>query len=848
MPLWLRLAWKECANNGLFSFFFALNLALGLFGLVAIDTFKSAIQSDLELRSKSILTADLTVNSVRPLHPQEERLLKAALPNTQRSQERTLYSMVTAPTISRLVDIQAIDAAYPLYGEIQLQRGGMIRSDSPKPLLQQPDVWVYPEVLAQLGLKVGDQLKIGRQSFTIRDIVLQDAGSSGIGFRFAPRVYIGAPWLDKTGLIQRGSRLSYRHLYRLPTGLESEALAHSLREQLQDNPDLRVRTHQDTSEALTRSLNNLNDYLGLVALVALFLASIGAAYLFRSFLLKRSREIAVLLSLGLHPRGVWAVYAAQLILLGLAASVLALGLSLALLPLLPRLLGEFVPAGLDLSLRPRLFILASGLGLGGSLFFCLPLLSRLQGLRPAELFRENAKPTLRLGWQGAVAYLPAVVLYGGLAVWQSRSWLVGSVVIGAALVAGALLGGLAYGLLRVLEQLLSRGALPLRLAIRTLARQPVASITSFLAIGLAVLLLTLIPQVRNVLIADLNYSQASAPGLFLFDIQDEQVEPLREFLRLERYPLQQTYPLVRASLEKLKGEAISNPERKKGFVTREQDFEQSIRTRRYTLSTRPGLLKSETLVAGKNFSGAYNWASEAPVELSIDVELAERLKLKVGDPMDFDLQGVPLPGVIVNLRKVQWTNFEPNFRVLVQPGVLDDAPKSWIATVPNAPMAEKIALQQKLVQAFPTLSLVDVSSLISRVVGILQQIAAILQGMALIVLLAGFSVLYSIASYQARERVPDLALMKVLGARFGLMRGTIALEFALLTGLAATAGVVAGMGTSWALTLWVFQGVWVWSPWLPLGLILGSTTLGVTVGLISTTRVLATPPKALLNS
>jgi putative ABC transport system permease protein len=846
IPLWLRLAWKECLHNRIFSLFFALNLALGLFGLIAIDTFKTAIQRDLSERSKSILTADLSVSAIRPLKPAEQTLLKTTLPQAKVSEEQTLYSMVTSPLSTRLVDIQAIDERYPLYGNFELQRAGRVSSETPKTLLTKPEVWVYPEVLAQLGLHVGESLSIGRQRFTITDVILKDTGSSGIGFRFAPRVYIGQKWLEPTGLIQAGSRISYFRLYRF-TGLDEENLAKQLRERLRGNPDLRVRTHREVSAELTRSLNNLNDYLGLVALVALFLASVGASYLFRSFILKRSREIAILQSLGMSPRGVRAVYVCQLLLLGALASLLTLGLSLGLLPLLPRLLGDFVPVGLDLSLQWRPFALATGLGLGGSLFFCLPLLGHLQRLRPAELFRENARPTMRLSWH-VLAYVPAIGLYVGLAIWQSRSFLIGSVVVVSFAAAGLILGVLAYGLLRGLDALTRQAALPLRLAVRTLARQPVASVSSFLAIALALLLLTLIPQIRNGMLADLSYSEKTAPGLFLFDIQDEQVETLRAFLREQKTPLQQVYPLVRASLERIKGEPVFSTAPSQGFTTRESDEDDAIRTRRYTLSTRPGLLPSEELVAGKVFSGRYDWNKSLPAELSIDHELAKSLKVDLGDTLDFDLQGVPIQGKIVNLRKVKWTNFEPNFRVLVQPGVLDDAPKTWIGTVPPKPLAQKIALQQALVQAFPTLALVDVSSLIKQIISILQQIAAILQGMALIVLLAGFAVLYSIASYQARERIPDIALLKVLGSRFGLIRASIALEFALLTGLAASAGALAGLGTSWILTVWVFEGIWVLDPLLPVSLIASSTGLGMSIGLLSTARVLAAPPKSLLEN
>ena len=839
IPLWLRLAWKECFHHRWFSLFFALNLALGLFGLVAIDTFKHAIQADLQLRSKSILTADLSVSSIRPLSETDQAQLPS-LPAQQQTQERSLYSMVSSPTASRLVDVQAVEANFPLYGELNLRQQGLVTGASEKTLLQKPEVWVYPEVLAQLGLSLGDTLRIGKQAFVISDVVEKDVGTSGIGFRFAPRVYIGNRWLEPTGLIQPGSRVNYYHLFRFGPETDSEAVAKTLRTTLA--ADLRVRTHQDTSQDLLRALNQLNDYLGLVALVALFLASIGATYLFRSFLLSRSGEIAVLLSLGLSPRGVWALYTAQLVILGGLAAIFALLFSLVLLPLLPVLLGDFVPTGLNLQPQLRWFVLAMALGLGGSLFFCWPLLGYLRHLRPAALFRENAQPRLRFSWGSALAYVPALALYGGLAVWQSNSWRVGGLVMVAFIAAGGILGVIALGILKSLEPLFKRSSLAWRLAARQLSRQPVAAISSFLAIGLAVLLLTVIPQLRNGLLSELDASSGASPSLFLFDVQDDQAAPLTQFLKGQKTPLQNLYPMVRVQIAALKGKDLRTE-----LDLESNDREARLKDRRHNLSTRANLLPSEQLWAGKPFQGRYDWEGEQPAQLSLSQDFAEELKLTVGDTLRLDLQGVDIPAEVTNIRKVRWTQFEPNFRMLIQPGVIEEAPKTWIGTVGKLSPEAKINLQQVLVQQFPTVSIIDVSQLIAQVLTILNQIATILQTMSLVVLIAGFAVLYAIASHQAQARVTDVALLKVLGAPFPLIRQTLTLEFALLSGSASLTGVAAGLSTSWIVNLWVFEGSpWVWDLGLPVALVTGCVVLGVGVGAVSTRQALQAEPKSLL--
>ncbi len=852
LPLWLRLAWKECLHHRWFSFFFALNLALGLFGLVAIDTFKGAIQQDLQLRSKSILTADVSISSIRSFAEQEPAILKSfqsqgiAPATVKQVRERSLYSMVTSPLASRLVDIQAIENGYPLYGELSLRKQGLVTGQTPKKLDSEPRAWVYPEVLAQLGLNLGDTLRIGETTFTLTDVVEKDVGTSGIGFRFAPRVYIGQRWLESTGLIQPGSRVNYYQRFRFAEGTDTEAVAAALRTSLPQN--LRVRTHQDTSQDLLRALNKLNDYLGLVALVALFLASIGATYLFRSFLLGRSGEIAVLLSLGLSPRGVWALYTAQLVILGLGAAVMALGFSLLLLPALPGLLGDFVPTGLDLRPGARLFALAALLGLGGSLFFCWPLLGYLRHLRPGELFRENAQPRLRFDWRQAMAYLPAILLYGALAVWQANSWRIGAVVMVSFVVAAGVLGGFAWCVLQALEFLFKRSALPLRLASRQLARQPVAAISCFLAMGLAVLLLTLIPQLRNGLLADLEASSGQSPALFLFDIQEEQTGELKSFLEARQTPLQTLYPMVRVQMTSLKGRELGVSD-----ADGENAEDRRLQDRRHNVSTRQELLLSETLLAGQWFApnSTYDWNQETlPLAaVSISEDFSEEMQLEVGDRFTLDLQGVAIPTRVSSIRKVRWTQFEPNFRILIQPGVIEDAPKTWIGTVGELPPEEKVALQQALVQQFPTLSLIDVSHLIEEVLNTLGEIASILQSMSVVVLIAGFAVLYAISNHQAASRVADVALLKVLGSSFALIRMTLSLELVLLTLTASSTGAAAGMAISFVVNLWVFESSpWAFSWGLPLTLVAGCTLLSLGVSALSTRRALKAEPKSLLGS
>src|SRR5262249_48651268 len=155
----LRLAWREIRNHPRFAIFFTLNLALGFAGFVALDAFEDSVSRALTERSQSYLGADVAVTSARPLHEPEVSALDAAAGAGARTSEAVvLFSMAGSGARARLVELRAIDAAFPLYGEIALEAGALGERAA---LRDAPGAWIDPALFAQLGVAIGEPLRIG---------------------------------------------------------------------------------------------------------------------------------------------------------------------------------------------------------------------------------------------------------------------------------------------------------------------------------------------------------------------------------------------------------------------------------------------------------------------------------------------------------------------------------------------------------------------------------------------------------------------------------------------------------------------------------------------------------------
>lgn len=846
----LHLALKDIFGNKRFALFFVLNLAIGLVGYSALDAFKNSFQKSMSDSSRVLMTGDIEISARRAFTDDElTKADKVLAPYIlDKNHQISMFSMVASKSSSRLVQIKAIEKSHPFYGKIFLEDDAHKVSNNLQDIQNNKfTAWSYPEILTQLKVSLGDEIKIGDKMVKLTHTVKEDTSMGFGGMVIAPRIYLSMDTVRDLGLIKKGSSVWHTHLYKLNDKADSKKLAQQINELL-DDPGVRVHSHIDASQQTGRILRYLNDYLGLVAIAALFLSFIGAAYLFRSYLARKVKEVAILKSLGMTPVGSVEVILWQLVIFSIIASVLSYLLSLFLLPVLPRLFADFLPIDIKITVSGETFGTLLLISLLGSIGISVPFLAKMKRLKAAMLFQEGALPTIDLRWKDLLLYLPAVVSAWLLAVWQANSILVGSVFMLGFVLSAVLIAVFSLSLVGLLKLFFVTQDLPQKLAFMQLSRNKLNTVACFLAIGLGSLLLNLIPQVKAGLEMEIAAPEESKlPSLFLFDIQDDQVATLKQKIHSEKLSMNQISPMVRARLEKVNGETFKKQDSFAESQTREQARANQQRNRGYNLSYRSHLSDTEEVIEGSPILENYNADKQQYPSISLEFRFADRLGLKIGDILTFDIQGTEIEGKVVNLRKVKWTSFQPNFFIQFQPGVLEEAPKTYVASIPSHKSLNVTGLQSKLVEDFPNISIVNVSRVVEKVLSVVESMSWILSYMAWLTLFAGFVVLYSIAEFQVRLRSRDTALLKILGAEFSDIRKSIFWEFGVLGLLASFLGALIAILFSWAFSAFLFEGAWAFNMQIPVVSIVAITALTLILSFAATNKNLKKKPIAFVS-
>jgi putative ABC transport system permease protein len=829
---------RELGKHRRFAALFVLILGLGLSGFLLVEALRASVARSVEANSRAILSADLAVTLRRPFTKEETEKLEGLLRGLPFTRTVEFFAMLGKGGEARLVLLRGVGSEYPLFGSLEptqpsSEKAGLRLEKEGAALL------ASPEALEQIDARVGDALQIGDASFRLLDSIREDPTQSFRNFALGGRAYVHLDQLARTNLLQHGSTATYAFLAL--TG--SEAATEQLRARIRaafPAPEWRVTTAKEAGESSLRALSYLGDFLGLVSLVALLLSSLGAAYLYRSYLEKRKPEIAIYRALGLPLPWLQAQAATQTALLALLSLLPALFLAWALLPALEGLIHQWSQSAIELRLHPESLLPLLLLSVLGTPLLLLPELLVLRRFTPLGLFRDQESESMRRPW---AHYLPALLLFAGLAPITARSFRTAGVFLG--LLAGLVL--LLFLVFFLFSKLLSldHGRWTTRHAFLLLSRRRRSAATVFLTLALGSLLIHLLPQLEASLRAELE-TPSRLPSFFLFDIQPEQKDPLEATVRQTGHSLSGISPLVRARITAINGQSYQRDEDSASFRTREDEQSSQVRSRGVNLSFRQSLQESETLVRGRPFAPVWN-EKDVP-EISIETRFAERLKVKIGDVLRFDVQGNEIEGRIVNERRVRWTSFQPNFFLIFQDGVLNDAPLSYLANLGAMPKPEKLKLQRMLAKAFPNVSVIDVAATVERALDLLGKMRLSLLLLAALALTAGLSVLTSVLSLEARDRARSLVLYRALGAKESDLRRILLTESFMLTTVAVALGALGSVLFTFGLATFLFDGAFrvAYAPLVGFSLLLAAA--GMLLSWLASRGMVKKAPLDLLRS
>ncbi len=855
--LWIRLGVRELMKNPGFAFFFILNLSLGLAGFIAIHSFGRSLNRHLEDNLKEILTADLVLSAPSPLNPGEVGLADRVMgPDKVHARLVRFYTMVKAGDNARLVRVMAIDDSYPLYGSFSWE------GESQTVDLQTgPGLFMTRDTAHALWLgtnaQVNTPLELGNKTFFIQDFFKKDPDRSLTAVELAPKIYMGISQLEGTGLIQFGSRIRYLYYYRFSREVDVQELAGKLEQGFYEiskgQPRVNVYDSHDVNQRLGRITGHFTGYMGLVSIVALFLAGIATSYLFRGYLNMKQREMAVLMSVGAKQREIYLLFSFQLILLGTLASVLAIFISLLVAPAFPIIFKGLIPSHIQLTTDPVTIVLALGMGMG-SLVFCLPVFVRIFGVKPLILLQQEGRGRTHwlVPWQG-LSFIPGLTAFFLVSVVVAGSVKNGGLFAMGFLLAMVFLAGMGWLIFAGCKTLSNTRHLTGKIAFRNLYRNKWSSLSCFVTIAMGAFLISMIPQIQKGLQTEIMRPDGlKIPVFFLVDIQDEQRQSFIDFIREQDAELANISPMVRGRILSVNQKPFYGETQGAGAkeAKSKESGARQIRPRgrrlEFNFSHRSSLDVSETIVQGRPLS-KIPWSFESiPFEISVALSFAEQYGLSLGDIVGFDIQGIPLTGRVVNLRRVRWNSFQPNFFLLFQDGVLNDAPKTYLAAVSQVAPQDRQELKNRIVTAFPNVSIIDVTQMAGTLLDIADRLSLSIRFMAWLAIAAGLVSIFSIVRHEARKNENQVNLLKVLGADFKAIQGITLLEFGFIGFTASLFGVLLSFGFSRAISWYFFDCLWQFDLISSLLILLLTTFVCMGTAMAASRKVMNAKPVTLL--
>ncbi|AYC32673.1 FtsX-like permease family protein [Pseudomonas cavernae] len=814
---------RDARSGELRVLFFALLVAVA--ASTAIGYFGARLNGAMLLRATEFLGADLVLNGSSPATP--EQIDSGKRLGLEHAQVVEFSSVIATDNGIQLASVKAAGSAYPLRGQLK-SAAAPYQPESVGKGPQPGEAWAEARLFAALNLRVGDPIEVGNKTLKLSRVLTYEPDRAGDFYSLTPRVLMHLADLAATGIVQPGSRVRYRELWRG----SPQALADYRRAVKPDlTPSQRLEDARDGNRQIGGALARAERYLNLASLAAVLLAGVAVALSAARFAARRFDASALLRCLGLSRRETLGLYSLQLAQLGLLASLCGALLGwlaqLGLFHLLQGLLPATVPPG---GLLPALAGIATGLvALAG---FALPPLAALGRVPPLRVLRRDLLPLPPSAW---LVY-GAAVLALGLIMWRlSLDLRLTLGLLGGGLVAAALLGGLLLFCLRGLRRLLARAALPWRLGLGQLLRHPLAAAGQSLAFGLILLAMALITLLRSELL-DTWQDQlpADAPNHFALNVLPAEKDAFAARLaQLSSHPTP-LYPVVPGRLVAINGEPVRQ------VVSKDSTGDRAVR-RDLSLTWATELPESNQLTAGSWWNSAH--ASELP-GVSVEAKLAESLRLKLGDRLSFNVGGLEREARVSSFRLVDWDSFQPNFYMVFEPGTLQDLPVTYLTSFYLPPHHEQQLVE--LARAFPAVTLLQVDALLAQLRSILAQVTLAVEYVLLFVLAAGLTVLFAGLQATLDERIRQGAMLRALGARRQLLASARRAEFAVL---GAGSGILAALGcelVSFLLYRFAFDMNWHPHPWLLLLPLIGALLIGG-AGMLGTRRALNASPLSVLR-
>lgn len=781
----LRLAWTSLLRDlraGELTLL-AVALLIAVTCLTSVGFLTDSLRLGLNRDANQLLGGDLLVTADHPLptsFSDEARRLGVQVTETQ-----LFNSMASTDDVAQLAAVKTIDQGYPLRGSLQVAPAMGAQGVEAGRIPARGEAWLEERLVSGLGVKPGDSIQLGNSHFRVGALITFESDRGTNFFSFIPRVIINAADLQGTGLVQEGSRVRYR-LQFAGDKRQVDALQTWLGSKLERGE--RIESIDNARPEVRNGLDRAHRFLRLAAMLAVVLAAVAIGLSSRRYLQRHLDGCAVMRCFGASRGQLLGVYLIEFVFFGLVVGALGCVVGFALQAGLAKVASSLVSAELPLpGPLPAVHGMLTSLVL--VVGFIVPQLLRLTRVPPIRVLRRE--------WDAVEAsslsaWVVGALALAGLMLWVAQDIRLGLYVVGGfagSCVVFAVAGWIVLSLFARVRSV--SGGWGLRYGLAALHRRLGGSVVQSVALALgltAVLLLTLVTQ--DLLNSWRRNQAPDAPNQFVMNIQPEQRADIRKLFVDNGLPAPDLLPMIRGRLLSINDRPVKGGDY-------EEDRTQRLAEREFNLSWASALQEGNRVVAGR-------WHGDAHVpEFSMEEGIGQRLGIKLGDEVVFDIGGQRVTGKVSSIRKLDWDSMRVNFFFTAAPGLLDNYPASYITSF-RLPDGKSTFIAQ-LVGSFPNLSVIDVGQVISQVVSLTDKLISVVQFVLAFALVAGIVVLLSALQATHDERMYELSVLRSLGARRTQLRAAMLAEFAVLGSLAALLAIAAALGIGYSLSTFVFD-------------------------------------------
>ena len=743
----------------------SITLFLSLFIYSTILTINLSLNEELSKNQKTLLGGDLEIDYNRG--KADYNLISKIKKISQVTEIIEFNSMINKDNKSIFVRIKSIDINYPLYGKVETHPKNafqIMKKNSNTILLNK-------NTFENLKLKIGEKVNIQNKNLTVIGY-LKNIPDIGGAFVFGDYAMINNITLDELKLQALGNLINKEFKLKFNKNIETKNGIKLVKNILNEDKNHKIKMPENSGRGLKLAINNFIQFLSLLSISALLIASVGLANSLLSYLNDKYISIAIKKAIGMKNSKIKLIYYCELFFLLIISSLFSYILSLFIIPILNSFLINFY--NIQLSYHFSLFTYLNVFFAGFVVFviFSIPTLNAIDSIKGNDLLK-NVKRDITFIFKtktNSLLFLTSLIFVLFISLSSFRP--IYSLIYFISFFICILIFYLIFiFFLRQFKKIYIENFISFKFALKDIIKFKNISLVVLVTLGLGTTLLLSLGLIGFNLKKEISKSIPNlAPDYFFIGLQNNQKLEFINFIKnKDSLAVINAMPMVSVKLIKINNIDPLN------YIDRfNESFWFINNDRRISWSDNPPL--NNPITKGKWWENNQN---EEELLISLDSKIAKDLNVKLDDKFTLLISGREVIGKVVNFRKVNYRDLNINFAMLINPSFAKKLPSEILATV----KFDKEVKNINLLNEFPNVSFIEVRSYLQKISNLLNKIYLSISLVSLVVIFIGFFVIVSAIIVQGKSKIYQNLVFKIIGlSKLQIIKSSI-IEFLILYGV-----------------------------------------------------------------